>query len=373
MSPIRGIQQAAAKGGVLVATTLRDVARLAGVSVSTASRALSGDRSRPVASETQERILEAAHRLQYVPTDGAQRPQGDARATNNVGLVLGQVSYKFSDPFWAPVLDGVDEELTRQGYHLAFAFSVDDLKHGRNRRRLSRAHIDGLILAAGIRPFVESIGRERSVVLEGADTMRWESPLIVDVVALEKRRAMYRIVDHLVGLGRRRIGFLGPSPAVDERAEAFAQGLACNDLRLDPALFVRSPWTTEGAYPLARELLAAHGKRLDALVCACDTIAIGAMRAAKDSGLRLPDDLAITGFDDIAFARDLDPPLTTAHVPTRLLGALAARRLIERIAQPELPPIILTVPTTLVIRASCGAQGTALYDRGREEVGAGKA
>ena len=326
-----------------------------------------------MASDTQERILEAAHQLQYIPADGAQRAQSEMRATNNVGLVLGQVAYKFSDPFWAPVLDGVDEELTRQGYHLAFAFSIDDLKHGRNRRRLSRTQIDGLILAAGIRPFGENIGRERSVVVEGADVMRWESPLIADVVALEKRRAMYRIVDHLVGLGRRRIGFLGPPAHLDERAEAFIQGMARHELRLDPELFVRSPWSTEGAYLLARDLLAAHGSRLDALVCACDTIAIGAMRAAKDYGLRLPDDLAITGFDDIAFARDLDPPLTTVHVPTRLLGNLAARRLIDRMAQPDLPPIILTVPTTLIIRASCGAQGTALYDRGREGVVAGTA
>lgn len=339
--------------------TLRDVAAMAGVSISTASRALSGDSNRPVAVATQERINDAARQLGYEPNDAAQRlvrrVQSEVRRTYNVGLLLGNVSYKFSDPFWSPVLDGVDNELIRQQYHLRFAFTVEDLKYSQHRRLLNRAHVDGLILAGGIRPFGDGIGRERTIVVEGDDRMRWESPLRADVVAIEKRRAIYSVVDHLVALGRRRLGFLGPPVASDERAEAFIHALARQDLPFCPELYVQTPWTTEGAYPLAKALLTTHAGSIDALVCACDTIAIGAMRAAKECGLRLPDDLAITGFDDIHFARDLDPSLTTIHVPKQLLGELAARKLIERIAHPDLPPIVQTVPTTLVVRASCGA------------------
>ncbi len=84
------------------------------------------------------------------------------------------------------------------------------------------------------------------------------------------------------------------------------------------------------------------------------------MRAAKERGLRLPDDLAITGFDDISFARDLDPPLTTIHVPKELLGELAVRKLMERINRPDRPPVVQTVQTTLVVRASCGAPQNSL-------------
>lgn len=120
---------------------------------------------------------------------------------------------------------------------------------------------------------------------------------------------------------------------------------------------VEAPWSTEGAYAAAIPFLRRHGRAIDALVCGCDTMAIGAMRAARDCGIRLPEDLAVTGFDDITFARDIDPPLTTVQVPKELMGQLAARRLLERIARPDLPPIIQTVPTSLVIRASCGAPG----------------
>jgi len=343
---------------VKMTPTLRDVAKKAGVSISTASRAMSGDRTHPVASETQERVWEAIRELNYEPNDAAQRlvrrVDKEVQRTYNIGLILGNVSYKFSDPFWSPVLDGVDEEIIRQEYHLRFAFTIDDLKRRTQRSLLSRAHIDGLILLGGVRPFGDTIERERTVVIEGSDRMRWDAQLRVDVIAAEKRRAMYMLIDHLVALGRRRFAFLGPPVGGDERAEAFVHALACHGLPLDPALLVEAPWSVEGAYPVAQALLR-QGLEMDALVCGCDTIAIGAMRAAKEQGLRLPDDLAITGFDDITFARDLDPPLTTVHVPTETMGEVAVRTLIERINRPEIPPIIQLVPTSLVVRASCGA------------------
>lgn len=339
--------------------TLRDVAKMAGVSISTASRALNDDRSRPVAAETRERIWEAVRRLQYEPNDAAQRlvrrVDSRVRRTYSVGLILGQVSYKFSDPFWSPVLDGIDEELIRQEYHLRFALTIDDLQRPSQRALFNRANVDGLILLGGIRPLGDIALPKCTVMVEGSDIQgRWNEDLPTDIIAIEKRRAMYRVVDHLVALGHRRLGFLGPSPDANERAEAFVHALARHDLPLDPALFLRSPWPAEGAFEVARALLAG-GNRPDALVCGCDTIAIGTMRAAKECGLRLPDDLAITGFDDISFARDLDPPLTTIHVPKELLGELAVRKLIERIGHPERPPIVQMVPTKLVVRGSCGA------------------
>jgi LacI family transcriptional regulator len=340
--------------------TLRDVARVSGVSISTASRALSDDPTRPVARQTRERIWEAARQLNYQPNVAAQRlvrrVDSQVRRTYNVGLILGNVSYKFSDPFWSPILDGVDDELIRQEYHLRFAFTEDDLKRERQRRLLSPAHIDGLILAGGPCAFDHAAAIGRFVIIEGSDQDGpWQETLPADVIAIEKRRAMYRIVEHLAALGHRRLGFVGPAPTVDERAESFIHALARCDLPFDPALYLLSPWTAEGAYAIAQELFGRCAIP-DALVCACDTIAIGVMRAAKERGLRLPDDLAITGFDDIAVARDLDPPLTPVHVPKELLGELAVRKLIERICHPERPPVVQVVPTTLVVRASCGAR-----------------
>jgi DNA-binding LacI/PurR family transcriptional regulator len=351
-----------------VTSTLRDVARLAGVSISTASRALNDDRTHVVAPETRERIWQAVQQLNYEPNDAAQRlvrrVDSRVRRTYNIGLILGQVSYKFSDPFWSPVLDGVDEELIRQEYHLRFAYSIDDLKNDGKRALLGRAYVDGVIVMGGIRLFESMLDFKRTVMVEGFDAQgRWKDELPTDIVAIEKRRSMYRLVDHLVGLGHRRLGFLGPSPADDERAEAFIHALLRHRLPYDPALCLESPWRAEGAYEVAKTLLDT-GTIPDALVCGCDTIAIGVMRAAKECGLRLPDDLAVTGFDDISFARDLDPPLTTIHVPKERLGELAVRKLIERINHPERPPDVQMVPTKLVVRRSCGAPASDVVDTG---------
>jgi DNA-binding LacI/PurR family transcriptional regulator len=337
--------------------TLREVADKAGVSISTASRALSGDASRPVAAATQKRIWDVVRQLGYEPNDSAvhlvRHVEGQVRRTYTVGLVLGNVSYKFADPFWSLVLQGIDKELVRQQYHLRFAFSLEDLARPHQLRVLNRARIDGMILVGCEPPFPAEVMHERTILVNGYEG---DEPLRFDVVTMEKRRAIYGVVEHLAHLGRRRIGFLGPAPAQDERADAFMPALLRCDLAFNPDLVVHTPWTAEGAYLRALELLAAHAASVDALVCGCDTIAIGAMRAAKECGLRLPEDLAIVGFDNIPFACDLEPPLTTVHVPKELMGELAVRRLIERIAEPDLPPIIQMAPTRLVVRGSCGAQ-----------------
>jgi DNA-binding LacI/PurR family transcriptional regulator len=351
-----------------MSATLRDVAKLAGVSLATASRALHGDY--PVSQEKQERIWEAVRQLHYEPNDAAQRlaegqrlvkrVDSQVRQTYSIGLILNLGGTKvFADPFWSPVLEGVRQELVRQHYHLRFAFTLADFAQSRQRRLLSRMHIDGLIVFGEPYPNSE-IGPERTVMVPTSHAMALTpAPHRVDVVMHECRWAMTQMVDHLVGLGHRRFSFVGPVLDPGERRLAFLQALATRGFQVAPDLLIETSWSAEEAYTRARAFIS-RGTVPDVFVCANDGIAIGVMRAAKESGLRLPNDLAVTGFDDIAFARDVDPPLTTVHVPKELLGEVVVRKLIERIDRPDLPPLIQVIPTTLVIRASCGA-----LERGR--------
>jgi DNA-binding LacI/PurR family transcriptional regulator len=350
-----------------MAARQRDIAKMASVSTSTVSRALHGDTRRPVALDTRQRILDAALRLNYEPSDGARRrdhERNDAaqrlvqrvdrhvQRTGGVGLILGQAG-KFSDPFWSRVLDGIAEELIRQTYHLRFALTISDLERRSQKVLLD---VDGLIVLGGVRPIGEGSWPRRTVMIEGADDQgRWHETLPADIITPEKRRAMYRLIDHLVALGHRNLAFLGPSVQTDERAESFIQALHHHGLPFDPSLFLECDWTAEAGYEAAKGLLGA-GRLPDVLVCGNDSIAVGAMRAAKQHGLRLPAELGITGFDDILFARDLDPPLTTIHVPKELLGELAVRSLVERTGQLDRAPILQVVPTSLIVRRSCGAQ-----------------
>jgi len=355
-------------------TTLRDVAKLAGVSLSTASRALNGQPDRQDAREKQARVLAAVRQLNYVPIDtlpGLSRGTHKKTAKHglgNIGLVIGTVSYKFSDPFWSVVLNGVDRETSRSGYHLRFAFTLDDLKHEHQEMLLDREHIDGLILVGGHDSLLaldslsdwlsDADARAHTVIIDGGDERFYRKrPLEYDVVTFEKRFPMYQLVDHLISLGHRRLAFLGPGGDIDDRGAAFMHALAFHDLPSDPMLYVECPWSTEGSYPAAQQLLNT-GKEIDAVICGCDAIAISVMRAAREMGMHLPDDLAIAGFDDIEFAQHMHPALTTIRVEKEQLGEIAVRKLIERMLWPELPPVIQIVPNTLVIRESCGELDT---------------
>ncbi len=346
-----------------MATTLRDVAKRAGVSIATASRAINSTTSHGVARGTRERILEVAQHLDYPLESKYDRLDTREGGTANIGLVLDSASNKFTDPFWTPVLGGVDTELTRHGYHLHVTLTTEELRLERKRRWLDHAHVDGVIFVGGMRPVADGIDPRRTVAIEGGGyRIRWDTSLHLDVIAYESRRSMYQVVDHLVTSGRRRLAVLGPPPERDERSEAILHALAGHGLSPIAVASAELPWPesagADEGYAIAARLLDEHAGAVDALVCCWDTLAVGAIRAAKDRGLCLPDDLAITGFDDIPFARDLDPALTTVHVPKALMGELAARKIIERLGNPDLPPVIQTVPTALVVRASSGTAAT---------------
>ncbi len=340
-----------------MAVKLRDVADSAGVSLATASRALRARGTFQVARETRDRVWAAVRELGYeVPATAKEsRSELNGETTRCVGLILDNDHDLYAAPFWMRVLAGIEQELVRHRYHLLFSFTVNDLQYEHKRQLVNRKHVDGLIFAGGTRPFENDIGADRSVTIDFGDGVWVDGDLRYDYIGMEKRRAMYQVADHLVGLGRRRFAYLGPAVTRDERPEAFYQRLASHGLTASPENCPITPWTTDGAYPIALDLLTQRHTEIDAAVCACDPIAVGVIRAAKELGLRLPEDLAIVGFNDDPLAQDLDPALTTVTAPKDLIGVLAARRLIERIHAPDLQPIIQLVPTKLVVRRSCGA------------------
>ncbi len=339
---------------------LREVAEVAAVSVSTASQALAATPTRRVAPETERRIRDAARQLNYqrTPSGSGERRVSTPLRTRKVGVILRVATYKFSDPFWSRVLDGLDAELNKHRYSIAFTLTVDELGEAHQQHLVAKERVGGFVLLGPVMPVPDSVDPARAVSVEGLEVMR-AAGIQIDAVTIEKRWAMYQIVAHLARLQRRRIGFLGPSPDDDERGEAFQHALLRVGLPYDPALNMHTAWRVEGGYEATKVVLD-RGTLPDALVCASDEIALGAMQAAREHGLSLPRDLAITGFDDLPFARSVVPALTTVKVPQYALGTMVARRIIERITDPHVPIMVQTLPTTLVVRASCGEEECVL-------------
>ena len=344
--------------------TLYDVARLAGVSTATVSRVVHGqDRVREA---TRTRVQQAIEELGYVPDGAAQSLS--RRRKDVIGLVYVErepEQYDIENEgllYYDEVLRGVEARIRDRDWSLLIAFmAAEGIGEGigepwRPRMDALSGKVDGILIGEGFvaHGYIERLAaRLPVVVIAGTPGER-----AADVVAADNFSGSAAIVSHLiVEHGRRRFCYIdGPpdSPDSTQRRLALEQVLRehpdCQLIGSVPGNFsVRSG-------EQAGEMLVAScgAARPDAVVAANDQMAIGAMRALTAAGLRVPDDVAMVGFDDIYPARLVEPALTTVRQPMRMLGERACARLLERIASPELSPAVELLPTELVLRASCG-------------------
>lgn len=326
--------------------TIRDVAREAGVSIATISRVFNG--SARVSRETAQRVSEVATRLGYWP-NGAARSL-ITRRTHALGVLLPDLYGEF----FSEVIRGLDLTARRQGYHLMVSSSHSDLEELLEVLRSMRGRIDGLIAMTPDSGTPAVIDREFAsrfpVVLlnPGREVRRCSTIGVANVEGAE------RMVRHLADLGHERIAMIrGPERNVDaeQRLEGYRSALA---------LLGRAPIEAQGEFSEAsghaatRELLALR-PRPTALFAANDAMAVGALAALRQAGLRVPEDVALVGFDDITTAAFLHPPLTTVRVDPFGLGERAVAVLIQALQDGHLSVSHQILRTTLVVRETCGA------------------
>lgn len=290
---------------------------------------------------------------------GARLSQAPTRAiAGQVGIILSSRVDKYRDPFYNMVLEGVDKALERHGYQIAYVKILHEIDSSAKARRLLEAFtIDGLILlGADLFDRISYLRDEFSAVVPIVTTDD-KYDIEDDAILFDGAKGMRELVAHLVGLGHRRLAFV--SGNVDIRYEGFRQGLAkfglpqADELRqiLPPG---PSGWTPALGERGAR-ILMTQAPLPDAIVCASDRLAMGAMGWLQRNGFRVPEDIAVTGFDNIPDAEFTFSPLTTVNVHKGLMGELAAERLIQRIEKPDSRYLKIITPVSLVARQSCGA------------------
>lgn len=328
------------------ASTITEVARLAGVSVTTASKAVNGRTK--ISEATRERVLAAARQLDYHPNPLARSLHSGRSGT--VGVVLVSTSMH---RFAVPLLLGIEAGLAEIDLSLTLSDARgDEARVQELARTLRHRKVDGLIVVGdnnAVTPAVDA-GRVPVVYVHGC-TARVE-----DVAhAPDDRGGAALAVDHLVATGRRRVAHLaGPrgTRAADERAGGVAEALARHGLELTTSARY-GPWSQRWGRAATAELLAEQ-PGLDAIVCGSDQIATGALAALEAVGRRVPDDVAVTGHDNLPIlAQESDPPLTSVDMNLEELGATAARRLFEIIDGRPQHGLVLQ-PATLVVRGSTG-------------------
>ncbi|MEM1315628.1 MAG: LacI family DNA-binding transcriptional regulator, partial [Pseudomonadota bacterium] len=307
----------------VAAPTLADVARRANVSTATVSRCLnSPDRVIP---DTRERVMEAVRELGYAPNFNARALA--AGRTNTIGAIIPTME----NAIFARGLQAFQEELVRHGFTLFVASSAyqEDLEADQIRSLVARG-ADALLLIGFHRSeeVYEFLRRRRvpMVVAWAYDAARPEP-----AIGFDNAGAMAALARQVLQQGHRNIGFISAPVAANDRARERVEGVrrAMAEAGLDPArmTLIETAYEIENGATALRGILA-EAPATTAVLCGNDVLAVGALRAAKELGLRVPDDLSITGFDDIELAGLAEPALTTVHVPHREMGRRAARMLI---------------------------------------------
>ena len=291
---------------------------------------------------------------------GAQLTQMPIRSiVGQVGIILSSRIDKFRDPFYNMMLEGADRVPERRGYQIAYVKILHEIDSAAKAKHLLESFaIDGLILlGTDLSDRICHLRDHFSPVVPIVTTDD-KHDIEDDVVLFDGVKGMRKLVEHLVSLGYRRLAFV--SGNVDIRYEGFCQGLESVNLPQDDCLHQilepgPSGWTPELGERGAC-ILMAQEPGPDAIVCASDRLAMGAMGWLQRNGFRVPEDIAVTGFDNIPDAEFTFSPLTTVHVHKGLMGELAAKRLIQRTENPDDRYLKIITPISLVVRQSCGVR-----------------
>jgi DNA-binding LacI/PurR family transcriptional regulator len=336
--------------------TARDVAELAGVSRTTVSFVLNEVPGMRISDETRQRVQEAALQLSYHP-DATARRMVSGR-TNVIGFVLRQSSDQvFADQFLPQVLNGLSHAATAQGYHVLIEAIPPEDDSDAYIRLIRERHVDGIVLSGPRIDDKELLSFHAEgwpVVLMGQ--LPNTDLMFVDV---DNVGGAATATQHLIALGHRRIAMITNAKrtytAAADRLAGYQQALQAADIAYTETLVECGDFTLQSGRAAMTKLLE-RDPRPTAVFVGSDTVALGALQAIRTGGLRVPEEMALVGFDDVPFVEFVDPPLTTIRLPAYGLGWGAADLLIRAINKEDIQQPRVLLESELIVRQSCGAK-----------------
>jgi LacI family transcriptional regulator len=303
--------------------TIKDVAREAKMSVATVSRVLNG--SGPVSEETNRLIREVAGRMRYVPHSGARSLI--TSKTETIGVLLPDLYGEF----FSEVIRGMDDTAQRNGYHLLISRAYAD-RHGiETAIRAMRGRVDGVVAMSPDLDAESLLNLPSTIPIVLLCSVSRGNE--IDSITIQNFRGAREMAAHLISVGHKRIAIIKGSVRnhdAAERLRGYRMALRDAGITPDPLLERDGDFTEAAGYSAALQLLALK-KRPTAIFAANDSMAIGALSALRESGIAVPEEMAVGGFDDIPLARYMDPPLSSVHVPICELGAKAVTLLLHGI------------------------------------------
>ena len=331
-------------------TTIREVAKRAGVAPITVSRVL--NKSGYFSQEIKDRVEAAAAELHYVPNMLARSLRSNR--TQTLGLVLSDIT----NPFWTTVARGVEDAASQQGFNVILCNTDEkESKQAEYLAVLLRKRVDGILLVPA-RSTPEAV---KTIQKQGVQVVVMDRRVPgaeVDVVRGSSTQGAAELVDYLLHLGHRRIAILsGPEnvSTAEERVNGCKQAFKAAHAPETDMTVIYGEFTIESGYAMAQQAVALT-PRPTALFAANNFIAIGTLKALHDLGLRVPEDVSIVSFDDLPISLVVEPFLTVSAQPAYQMGQRATELLLQRIFAPETTPgQEVVLPTQLIVRQSCRA------------------
>jgi LacI family transcriptional regulator len=327
--------------------TLKEIAKRAGVSIATVSRVLNEDESLSVSVETRERILAVTNEMDY------RRIKQQSRQTKtvaNVGLFYWySEDQEVADPYYMSIRLGIETACFEQGINLVKLHKINDVY-----KTNFKGNLQGIIAAGKYSKQDVKLFKQLSSNFVLVD---YSLSNDLDCVVPDFRKAMNDVMEYLIDLGHKNIGYIGGKeyvrdnePVRDEREVVFYENLALKGLFRSENVWTGS-FTAEDGFELMNRALDS-GNRPTAFFLASDSMAIGALRALHERNIRVPEEMSIVGFNDIEMAQYIHPPLTTVKVYTEFMGETAVNLLIEQIQSNRTLTKKIVIPCNLIIRES---------------------
>ncbi len=336
--------------------TLKDVARKCNVTVATVSRILNDSNTKSASLAMKEKVWDAVRELGYVPNNNAKLlrmgvTEAKGAKTKSIGCIFTSTHNTSSDPFFSYIARGVENQALRSGYIIKFMYSVYDKNNSAFFQSISNQRVDGVVVLGRFdKRFLEFLKASfKNIIYAGINSVG----SAFDEVICDSYKASEDCVNYLLKSGHTDIGFLGEiktgGKVNEHRYKAFLNVLENSAIK--PGFTVNCDLTPDDAYRQMKEALCVQLPP-SALFCANDSTAIGAMRALKEHGLRIPDDVSIISIDNIEMAQFVSPMLTTIDIPKEELGIAATKLLIDRIEKGHRLQMRIELPYRLIERES---------------------
>ncbi len=345
--------------------TLKEIAEIANVSISTVSRIINGDTKKPASKKTAARVWEIVNQLGYTPSirsnteiDGIDtRFKGKLK---KIGCICVSSKDIMNDHFFSSIVAAINKEANRIGFTVAYTLPTYDKNIDEIKKFTLQHLVDGIIVLGRVNnDFIEFIESNfKNVVYAGVN----EFDRDFDEVICDSKKAMRKVVEYVVGLGHKDIGFIGDGMIFNKdimlneyRYKTYYQTLCENGIPVKEKYNIKTKSYVDDAYnAVSAYLKANNGEELPTVyICNNDMVAIGAIKAFSDFGIKVPEEVSITGFDNVDLAKFIIPPLTTVDIDKEGLGTLSVQTLVDKISTGRNYKVKISLPFTLMQRESC--------------------